>query len=174
MKRVLLITGPPGVGKTTVLTKTVEILRGRGVRVGGMLSREVRKGEVRVGFEILDLGSERRGWLAHVNQQTGPRMGKYRVNLLDLELVGTKAITDALENSSIVAIDEVGPMELFSQKFRDTVEAALKSPKTVIAVIHWSAKDKVIENMRKMKGAETFTVTTENRDTLSAIIAEKA
>lgn len=174
MKHVLLITGPPGIGKTTVLSKTLDIVKGKGFRVGGMLSREVREGGVRVGFEIFDLNSGRRGWLARVNQQTGPRIGKYRVNLVDLEAVGAKAIIDALENSDIVAIDEVGPMELFSQKFRDAVEVALKGSKTVIAVVHWSAKDKIIETMRRQEGAEIFTVTTENRDRLSAIIAEQA
>ena len=174
MKRVLLITGPPGVGKTTVLMKTIDILKGKGFKVGGMLSREVRESGVRVGFEILDLSSERRGWLAHVDQQTGPRMGKYHVSLVDLEAVGAKAISDALENSGIVAIDEVGPMELFSRKFRDAVETALKSSKTVLAVVHWSAKTKIIENMRTMKGAEIFTVTPQNRDKLSQTIAEKA
>ena len=83
MKRILLITGPPGVGKTTVLTKTVNLLKERGFSVGGMLSREVRENGVRVGFEILDLGSQQHGWLAHVNQQSGPRVGKYRVVMPD-------------------------------------------------------------------------------------------
>jgi len=50
--RVLLVTGPPGVGKTAVLTKTVKMLRQRGFNVGGMLSREVRENGVRVGFEF--------------------------------------------------------------------------------------------------------------------------
>ena len=62
-KRVLILTGTPGVGKTTVLTKTVEMLRKQGYNVGGMLSHEVREGGVRVGFEIQDLASDKRvGW----------------------------------------------------------------------------------------------------------------
>jgi nucleoside-triphosphatase len=68
LKRVLLLTGSPGVGKTTVLMKTINELKEAGYRVGGMISREVREGGTRVGFEILDLNSSKRGWLAHVNE----------------------------------------------------------------------------------------------------------
>ncbi len=60
VKHILLITGPPGIGKTTILLKTVTILKERGLNVGGMLSREVRENGARVGFEILDLTSEKR------------------------------------------------------------------------------------------------------------------
>jgi nucleoside-triphosphatase THEP1 len=42
-KRVLLLTGNPGVGKTTVLMKAVSILKERGYCVGGMISREARE-----------------------------------------------------------------------------------------------------------------------------------
>jgi nucleoside-triphosphatase THEP1 len=65
-------------------------------------------------------------------------------------------------------------MELFSRKFRDAVETALKSSKTVLAVVHWSAKTKIIESMRTTEGVEIFTVTPQNRDRLSQTIAEKA
>ena len=58
IKRILLLTGTPGVGKTVVLTKVVNILKEKGYSVGGMISREVREGRVRVGFEMLDLTSE--------------------------------------------------------------------------------------------------------------------
>lgn len=173
MIRVLLVTGPPGVGKTTVLTKTVNLLRQRGFNVGGMLSREVRENGVRVGFEIQDLVSERRGWLAHVNQQSGPQLGRYRVNLADLDAVGVHAIMDAVKNCDIVAIDEVGPMELFSQKFKDAVETALKSSKTIIAVVHWKAKGRLISTLKTREDAEIFTVTSGNRDTLDRTISEK-
>ena len=94
-KRVLLLTGAPGVGKTTVLIKIVEALKAKGVSVGGMISREAREGNVRVGFEIIDLTNGKHGWLAHVNQKSGPQVGKYHVNIEDLENIGAKAIADA-------------------------------------------------------------------------------
>ena len=174
MKRVLLITGSPGVGKTTVLLKTVNILKEKGHCVGGMVSREVREGGTRVGFETLDLSSQKRGWLARVNQKTGPMLGKYRVNLGDLENVGVQAITDAFKNSDVIAIDEIGPMELFSQKFRDATQKALESHKLVIAVVHWKAQNRLINDAKNREDAETITVTPENRDHLSETILEKA
>jgi nucleoside-triphosphatase len=97
-KRVLLLTGNPGVGKTTVLMKTVSALKEKGYCVGGMLSREAREGGMRVGFEILDLSSGRRGWLAHVKHKAGPQVGKYRVNIKDLDSIGAQAVTYAVEN----------------------------------------------------------------------------
>ena len=101
----LLLTGNPGVEKTTVLMKAVSSLKEKGYGVGGMISREAREGGTRVGFEILDLNSGRRGWLAHVNQKAGPQVGKYRVNMKDLDLIGAKAIADAVEKYGIIAID---------------------------------------------------------------------
>ncbi len=170
----LLITGSPAVGKTTVLMKTVNVLKQRGYRVGGMISREVREGGTRVGFEILDLNNQKRGWLAHVNKKSGPRVGKYRVNLADLDDIGAGAIIYAVENCDVVAIDEVGPMELFSEKFRDAVRRALESPKLVMAVVHWKAQDRLINDAKKTKDAEIITVTPENRERLSEVLAEKA
>jgi nucleoside-triphosphatase len=170
---VLLLTGNPGVGKTTVLTKAVSALKEKGYCVGGMVSREVREGGARVGFEILDLNSGRRGWLAHVNQQTGPQVGKYRVNTEDLDLIGAKAVTHAVEKCDVVAIDEIGPMELFSEKFKEATRKALESRKPVLAVVHWKANDRLINEAKNREDQETFTVTHENRDKLPETIAEK-
>jgi nucleoside-triphosphatase len=174
VKRVLLITGTPGIGKTTTLIRAVDMLKGRGYKVGGMISREVREAGTRNGFEIIDLSSGKRGWLAHVNQKTGPSVGKYRVNLQDLNSIGVHAIMEATESCHVVAIDEIGPMELFSEKFKEAVQKALESPKPVIAVVHWKAQDRLLNEMKNMKNVETFTVTTENRDQLSQTLAEKA
>ncbi|MCW4007517.1 MAG: NTPase [Candidatus Bathyarchaeota archaeon] len=172
-KRVILLTGNPGVGKTTVLTKAVNILKGSGICVGGMISREIRENGARVGFEILDLTSSRRGWLAHINQQGGPQVGKYRVNLSDLDSVGAAAIAEASEKCDAVAIDEIGPMELFSEKFKKAVQKALESQKPVIATIHWKATDKLISVAKSREDAEILTVTQENRDKLPEVIAQK-
>jgi nucleoside-triphosphatase len=101
-------------------------------------------------------------------------VGKYRVNLEDLESIGAKAITVAVENCDVVAIDEIGPMELFSEKFKDATLKALESHKLVIAVVHRKARDTLINYAKSMKKAETHLVTTENRNELGIIIAGKA
>jgi nucleoside-triphosphatase len=174
-KKVLLITGSPGVGKTTLLLKVVEALRAKGYSVGGMVSREVRSCGARVGFEILDLAdNSKRGWLAHVNQKKGPQVGKYRVNLEDLDSIGVEAILKAVKECDVIAIDEIGPMELFSEDFRRAVLEAFESGKLVLAVVHWKARDKLIDAAKTREDAEIFAVTFENRAKLHEAVVQKA
>ncbi len=171
--RVLILTGAPGVGKTTVLTKTVDALKAKGASVGGMISREVRENKVRVGFEIVDLTNSKHGWLAHVNG-LGPQVGKYHVNLNDLDYFGTAAITQAVEKCGVIAIDEIGPMELYSQKFKQAVAKALESKKLVVAVVHGKAKDPIVTQVKRRVDAEIFNVTFSNREKLADQLIRKA
>ena len=170
----MLLTGAPGAGKTTVLIKTAEALKTQGVSVGGMVSREAREGNARVGFEIMDLASNKRGWLAHVNQKSGPQVGKYRVNLQDLENIGAKAIIEAVEKCTIVAVDEIGPMELFSQRFKQAVRQALDSEKLVLAVVHAKANDPLINRAKQREDTKIFTVTLADRDNLPEKLTKQA
>jgi nucleoside-triphosphatase len=173
-KRILLLTGSPGVGKTTVLLRIIDALKAKGYSVGGMISREVRSSGVRVGFEILDLSNDRRGWLAHVNQTIGPQVGKYRVNLEDLNSIGAEAIMKAIKDCDIIAIDEIGPMELFSEKFREAVRKAVECGKVMVGVVHWKAMDRLIDEVKKREDAEILEVTRENRNKLHANIVGRA
>jgi len=156
-----------------VLIKIVDALKARGVSVGGMISREAREGNVRVGFEIEDLTNGKHGRLAHVNQKSGPQVGKYHVNLEDLEKIGATAIIDAVQKCDVVAIDEIGPMELFSQQFKQAVKQALESQKLVLAVVHAKARDPLINEAKQREDAETFTVTFTNRDKLAEELTQK-
>lgn len=169
-KRVLLLTGKPGVGKTTVLMKVVSRLKEQGYCVGGMISQETRKNNLRVGFKILDVNSDKSGWLAKINQKDGPQIGKYRVNIEDLDIIGVQAITYAIANCDIIAIDEIGPMELFSKKFKKATRKALESRKPVIAIVDWKAKDELTGETKSSEDTETYTVTKENRNKMFALL----
>ena len=173
-KRLLLLTGNPGVGKTTVLLRVIKTLKAEGYTVGGMISREVRTHGTRVGFEILDLTSNAKGWLAHVNQKIGPRVGKYRVNLEDLNNIGVGAVVKAVANMDVTVIDEIGPMELHSENFKEAVRNAVESGKLVIGTVHWKVRDKLINEIRIREDAEIFRVTYENREKLHEVIVKKA
>ena len=174
MKRLLFLTGRPGIGKTTVLLNAAEGLKTKGYYVGGMVSKEVRQEGARVGFEIIDFETRKRGWLAHVEQRVGPQVGKYKVNLGDLDSVGANAVIEASENADVVVIDEIGPMELFSQVFRKAVSEALNSSKLVLAVIHHSARDIIIEAIKKRDDVFLATVDLANRNDLHNILIQNA
>jgi len=173
LNRLIFVTGSPGVGKTSVLLRSVNGLKNRGYEIGGMISRDVREGGVRVGFEIMDFSTGQRGWLAHINQPTGPKISKYRVNLTDLDAIGVSSILDAIGNADIVIVDEIGPMELFSSAFRDVVVQAVESDKPVLGTIHFGLRDSLVNNIKNREDAEIFEVTYENRETLHNLIIDK-
>ncbi len=169
----MLVTGHQGIGKTSVLLRAANDLRNRGYKVGGMICREVREGGVRVGFEVIDFSTGQRGWLAHINQPSGPKISKYRVNLTDLDAVGVASIRDAVKNMEIVVVDEIGPMELFSSAFREAVAQAVESGKPVLGTIHFELRDPFVNGIRKHEDAEVFEVNLEKRETLHNLIIEK-
>jgi nucleoside-triphosphatase len=74
----------------------------------------------------------------------------------------------------VTAIDEIGPMELFSDKFKEAVKRAVEGEKLVICVVHWKAKDKLIDDVKKREDAALFEVTYENRDSIHEAVVAKA
>jgi len=172
MVRKILLTGRPGVGKTTLLIETIKELEGRGLKVGGMVSQEVRSGNARVGFEIIDLVSRQKGWLAHVEQPVGPQIGKYRVNLRDLVEIGVSAINRAAADStiSVIAVDELGPMELCSEEFKAAVEKAIEVGKPLIGTIHYKARSTLIDQIRSNPDIRILEITLDNRSYIKTTI----
>ena len=170
------LTGPPGIGKSTVVSKVILRLKSAGIIVGGCTTLEKKVKGVRVGFEVRDLGSGAVGELASVASRMGPRVGKYRVNLVDLSRVGGTALLAAASSAEAIVIDELGPMELVSPDFRRGVRACLDADAELIAVIHERLDDDLINEVKE-KAARVFTLTLENRETVaeelsSAVLSE--
>lgn len=162
----IAVTGSPGVGKSTLVQK---VLEASGLKAGGVLARDKRFKDRRIGFELLDLATGALGTLAD-EAGTGQKLGKYRVHPEDLEKIGANAIENALQYDLIV-VDEVGPMELTSRSFVAAVEKAIASGKPMLVVLHeWSAHLLA----KKIRGTfRVVTVTRENRDSLVEEIARE-
>ncbi len=160
----VLVTGRPGIGKTTAVMRAAEELRRAGMRVGGFVSREERKEGVRTGFVIVDLETSEEAYLARVGDGT-PRIGKYVVLVSELERVGVAAIKRALRTAQVIVIDEIGPMELLSHSFKQAVLEALNSPKPVVATIHVRAReDPFGRSVLSRKDIALLEVNASNRD----------
>ncbi len=161
--KIWLVTGPPGIGKSTLVAKVVFSVRSVGRGVGGCLTKEVRKGRERVGFKIMDLLSGNEAELASVGG-IGPKVGKYRVNISNLSSLGAGSLTRAAEIADLIVIDEVGPMELTSPEFRKGVQACLASGKPMLIVVHESMKDPLIEEISAQPNNKFVELTLHNRD----------
>jgi nucleoside-triphosphatase len=157
----ILITGKPGCGKTTLLAHVAEQL---GSRAGGMITREIREGRKRVGFSVENLLTKESATFAHVDFPKAHRVGRYGVDIAVLERVGVRAIEQALSECEVVLIDEIAPMELYSEAFIKVVEKAFSSPKSVVASIHLKARHPLITSLKSRKDVIIYTIDEENRD----------
>ena len=158
MVKNVFITGLPGCGKTSLIKEILKELR---LNAGGFYTQEIREGGIRKGFKIITLDSKE-GILAHVNVKSPYRVSKYKVNIKDLEEIGVNAIFEALKKNKICIIDELGKMELYSEKFKKVVLAALDSKNKVLGTIKLTS-DPFTDEIKRREDTTIFHLTRENR-----------
>jgi len=160
----IAITGTPGVGKSTLVLRAAERVP---LSVGGLLTQEIRKCGRRVGFSLRDLATGQEGVLAHVHLADGPAVGRYRINLRDLDEIGARAIEQATADKDLVVVDEVGPMELHSPRFVAAVDRALAQARNVLVTVHRASNHPLAYRIRH--GVDHyFRLTLNNRDQQTA------
>jgi len=160
----ILIQGPPGIGKTTVIIKIAKFLK----NPAGFYTQEIRERGRRTGFRIRSFQGKE-GILAHERHKSPYRVGKYRVNVEDFERVALPALEEGLKRGEILLIDEIGKMEMFSTKFKEKIEKALDDPLPVVATIPQKMNPRIKEVLENRR-FRTVTVTRENRDQLPLLI----
>ena len=162
------ITGLPGVGKTDTLIKIVKDLEESGYRVGGMVTEAIIENNDRVGFYVTDWQTKERKIFAHVDFDTGERVGKYGVDVKVLEEIGVPAIERAIadENIDIIIIDEVGKMEMLSERFCKVVIDALDSDKPILLTLHKKSRSPLLQDIRRRDDIRILEVTPVNRNLL--------
>jgi nucleoside-triphosphatase len=162
MGRTILLTGRPGVGKTTIIKQIAERL---GDSAGGFYTTEIREGGRRLGFKIVTLDG-REGVLSHVDIKRPPRVSKYGVNLRDLEEIGVAALRRAVAEAQWVVVDEIGKMELFSEAFRAAIVEAIESDAVVVGTV-MSSRNAWVDRVKNLPQVTVLQVTTANRDQMA-------
>jgi nucleoside-triphosphatase len=169
MGRTLLLTGRPGVGKTTVIKRVTKVL---GDRAGGFYTEEIRGPGGRKGFRLVTLDGQD-VVMAHVELKGKgrPRVNRYGVDVKAIERVGVTVLRRAVRERRIVVVDEIGKMELFCGPFKDVVLQAVSGPCAVIATV-MAKPNPWVDALEVQPGVEVWGVTLQNRDGMAESVVQ--
>lgn len=155
----LLITGNPGSGKTTVIRRVAAALSSR--RLGGFYTEEIRVRGERRGFRLATFDGQERV-MAHVEFRGPHRVGKYGVDVSVIDAVADSALV-VRDEVDVYLVDEIGKMECMSSRFVVALRGLLDSAKPVVATIAQKGGGFVTE-VKQRKDTELWELTRANRD----------
>lgn len=129
MVAVHVVTGPPGAGKTSLVSAVAERLRRDGWQVGGIVAPAVGRGGAGAGYDVVDLRSGAREPLCRESAREGAaRTGRFAFAAAGLAH-GQAALAAARERPcDLVCVDEVGPLELRGQGWAEELAALAAAP----------------------------------------------
>lgn len=166
----ILLTGPPGCGKTTLILRTLPMLQGL---AAGFYTEEVRApaGAGRIGFDVVALDG-RRGPLARAGAgAAGLRVGRYGVDISSFEEIGVRALAEGLSRPGwLLVVDELGKMEFLSERFVDVLGRIFESDHPILGTI-LSKPHPVADRIRERADVRIVEVSRRNRDALPEQLA---
>jgi len=169
----LLVTGAPGVGKSTALKRAASRLRDRGHEVGGLVSPEVRDAEDRVGFRLVDLATGEDAVMAHVDHAEGPSVGTYRVDVDAVDRVAGPALRRAREEVDVILVDEIAPMEVASEVFVHGVRACLDVAQPLVGTVHQRSSRGFVGEVKDREDVAILEVTEQTREAIPTELVQR-
>jgi nucleoside-triphosphatase THEP1 len=143
MPRLLLWTGPKHSGKTTLLQHLVQTIPARGFTVAGFVAPSRYEDGTLVGFDIVEVNTNRRAPLAARQKDRRDKCG------FVLLPEGLKLGMDCLRFAAtalvdIVIVDEYGPLELAHRGWRTAVDDLITATDAeVLLVVREELTDRV-------------------------------
>jgi len=168
MKKNILITGVPGIGKTTLVVRAARKLAD--LCPAGFITEEIREGGARKGFSLRSLDGKS-GTLAHVGIKSRCSVGRYGVDVggfeAFLEEMGLFA-----SPSRLVIMDEIGKMECCSKLFRERIPALFDDRGRVVVATIALRGGGLMADLKERPDVALFTLSLGERDALvDAVVA---
>lgn len=155
----ILLTGVNRSGKTTLLTKLLEGIENK----RGMVAVGVLQDGERIGFDLQD-DSGRTAILARTDQPTDTAVGRYFVDTASFDTF-IEPLSKYAPNQ-LLYIDEIGQMQLYSEKFQKLVQLYLNAPNDYLGTISSIYEHSFINEVKSRSDILLCVITPENRDVM--------
>lgn len=158
----ILITGEPHTGKSTLLKRIISDIPNK----IGFVTLEIpdpNNPGMRLGFKLIDHNG-REAILAHVDIKSDINVSRYGVDIGSLEEF-IEPLFD-YQPDQLLYIDEIGQMELYSQKFKSLVQKYVDSSNNFIGTITKNYQDNLTEKLKDDKSIVIEEINVGNRDNL--------
>ncbi len=161
MPKNVILTGPPGVGKTRIVKHLLKDLNA--LIVHGFYKESIIENNVCKGFRIITTDL-REQILAH-HYIVGPnRIGEFGINVEGFEKLVLPELT-LNRGTELFIVDEIGEMECLSKSFCNQITNILDSDYPVIATLAHGAIPSMPE-IKKRSDVVLIQVTNRNRESL--------
>ena len=172
--RLILWTGPKHSGKTAALTELVTRARRERITVTGILAPSVYKSNKLVGFDIIDLWTNRRSVLARRDIQGSEKIGEFVLSKNGLKL-GRSVLAPTVGPADLIIVDEYGPLELKGGGWRREVDSLIRRwPGMILLVVRDELVDRVAQLYSQITGQILFCREPDAIDRVIGLLAEKS
>jgi len=146
-RRIFIITGSVGQGKTSTLRKVIEELSANSITVGGIYSLRIMDGTDVNGYDVVHVISQERAVFLRRSEDNGfMKIGRFSVYPEGLAFGMRALLPTTNENCELVVIDEIGKLELDNQGWAEGFEALLRTARChLILVVRENLKKEIMQ-----------------------------
>lgn len=155
----ILITGPTGIGKTTLIRRLSEIFKE--FNPAGFYTTEITEDGNIAGYAITNLFGDSK-LLAHTALKSKYYSGKYHIDIKGFETL-LETIFSRDKKTGLYFIDEIGKIECQSKKFCKLITELLGADKPMIATISEKGSG-LIQEVKKRDDIKIYEITESNSE----------